>query len=125
MTVRHAMTGGIVMADIDQARSVSERAAGKVSPRVVASICFIIAMIDGYDTIMPSFTAPLIAKTFSLGTRDIGSLFAIGYVGAIVGALVAGQLSDHIGRRLVMAAALAITGIATIAGAGAPTFATL
>jgi MFS family permease len=57
--------------------------------------------------------------------RDIGNLFAIGYVGAIVGALVAGQLSDHIGRRSVMAGALAITGMATIAGAAAPTFAVL
>jgi AAHS family 4-hydroxybenzoate transporter-like MFS transporter len=117
--------GGIVMANVNQIRGVAVGAASKVRPRVVAFICFIIVMIDGYDTVMPSFTAPLVAKTFSLGMRDIGNLFAIGYVGTILGALVAGQLSDHVGRRSVMAAALTISGIATLAGAAAPTFGVL
>jgi AAHS family 4-hydroxybenzoate transporter-like MFS transporter len=110
------------MASVNQIQAEIESQARDIKSKWVVPICFVIAMIDGYDTIMPSFTAPLIAKSYSLGMHDIGNLFAIGYVGAMVGTIVAGQLSDRVGRRPVMALFLTICAAATLACAAAPAF---
>jgi AAHS family 4-hydroxybenzoate transporter-like MFS transporter len=110
------------MASVNQIQAEIESEARNIKSKWVVPICFVIAMIDGYDTIMPSFTAPLIAKSYSLGMHDIGNLFAIGYVGAMIGTIVAGQLSDQVGRRPVMALFLTICAAATLACAAAPAF---
>ena len=90
--------------------------------RRVVFLCLFIAMIDGYDTIMPSFVAPLVAREFDLQIHAIGRLFAIGYFGAIAGALLAGELADYIGRKYVLLVALTFTSAATLACAGATSF---
>jgi MFS transporter, AAHS family, 4-hydroxybenzoate transporter len=93
--------------------------------RHVVLICFVIAMVDGYDTVMPSFTAPLIARAFAADAHAIGAFFSIGYGGAFLGSLVAGQLTDRFGRRPVMALFLTVMGLATVSGAMASSLAVL
>lgn len=96
-------------------------AGGKRWRRLVL-FCLVIAMIDGYDTIMPSFVAPAVAHAFNLQIHAIGRLFAIGYFGAIAGALLAGELADLLGRKSVLLLALLLTSVATLACAGASSF---
>lgn len=88
-------------------------------------VCLLISMVDGYDTILPSFTGPLLRRSFALTLGELGHFLAIGYVGALLGSVCGGQLADRFGRRLVMVIFLAICGSATAACAAAPSFGAL
>ena len=50
-------------------------------------ICFLTAMIDGFDTLILAFIAPLVGEAFGLSPVEIGKLFAINFVGAVIGGL--------------------------------------
>ncbi|MDB5677926.1 MFS transporter [Sphingomonas bacterium] len=89
--------------------------------RVVA-LSFLIVMVDGYDTLMVSFVAPLVAHDLHLGPTSIGQLFAAGYFGAILGAVSMGPLSDRLGRKPMLVGALLVAALMTFACSGASTF---
>jgi AAHS family 4-hydroxybenzoate transporter-like MFS transporter len=80
----------------------------------VATVGFLVAMIDGYDTLMLAFTAPLIAKDWALLPQTIGQIFASTYAGAAVGATLIGIGADRYGRRWMLFAALALMGLFTM-----------
>lgn len=82
--------------------------------RRVALMSFFIIMVDGYDTLMISFIAPLLAKEWALAPTAIGRIFAVGYLGAIVGAVGMGPLADRFGRRTLLTIALLVAAIATM-----------
>jgi MFS transporter, AAHS family, 4-hydroxybenzoate transporter len=81
-------------------------------------LCFVVAMIDGYDTLMLSFLAPLIAKEWGLNAQAIGSIFASTYAGAALGAALIGSAADRFGRKPMLIASLALAGVCTCASAG-------
>lgn len=81
--------------------------------RMVAAKAFLIVMVDGYDTLMMGFVAPLLTRQWGLHPADIGKLFAMGYFGAIVGAVVMGPLADRVGRRPMLILALLLAAAAT------------
>lgn len=81
--------------------------------RSVAVKAFLIVMVDGYDTLMMGFVAPLLTRQWGLHPADIGKLFAIGYLGAIVGAVVMGPLADRLGRKPMLIFALLLGAVAT------------
>ena len=87
-------------------------AGGSASPGVTAR-AFLIVMVDGYDTLMMGFVAPLLAKGWGLHPADLGKLFAIGYLGAAIGAVTAGPLGDRFGRKPMLVAALLLAAVAT------------
>jgi AAHS family 4-hydroxybenzoate transporter-like MFS transporter len=99
--------------------------AAKTATTFVLPFAFIIVMIDGYDTIMPSFIAPLIGKAFALGIADIGLFFSLGYLGAVIGAIGVGQLADRLGRRSALLLSLLVSAAGTLICAAAPSFAAL
>ena len=82
--------------------------------RSVPVVCFLIAMLDGYDTLMLSFIAPLISKEWGLGRGAFGSLFAAGYAGAMVGAVIFGMAADRFGRKNLLLLSMLIGGVFTI-----------
>lgn len=88
----------------------------------VVALSFLIVMVDGYDTLMVSFVAPLLAKSLHLAPTDIGRLFASGYLGAIIGALSMGPLSDRLGRRPMLIGALLLAAAMTFACSFAQSF---
>jgi AAHS family 4-hydroxybenzoate transporter-like MFS transporter len=92
--------------------------------RVVA-LSFLIVMVDGYDTLMVSFVAPLVAHDLQLGPTSIGQLFAAGYFGAILGAVSMGPLSDRLGRKPLLVGALLLAAVMTFACSVADSFAQL
>ena len=99
------------------AEGMDQRAAS----RDVAVKAFFIVMVDGYDTLMMGFVAPLLTNHWGLHPADIGKLFAVGYLGAIVGALVMGPLADRLGRKPMLVFALLLAAAATGLCALAPT----
>lgn len=79
----------------------------------VTILCFLIVMVDGYDSLVVSFIAPAISAQWRLDVHSLGALFAATYVGAIVGALSMGPLSDRFGRKPLLIVALILATLAT------------
>jgi AAHS family 4-hydroxybenzoate transporter-like MFS transporter len=87
----------------------------------VVLVCFLVALIDGYDTLMLSFLAPLISKEWSMLPGSFGKVFAAGFAGTAVGAIAVGMAADRFGRKRMLALALAVAGTFTALCAGAST----
>ncbi|ALS62735.1 MFS transporter [Pandoraea norimbergensis] len=89
--------------------------------RIVAItlVCFAVSMIDGFDTLMLSFVAPLLSKSLNIDPASLGRVFGAGFIGTVVGSLIAGPLADRFGRRPTLVAALIMTGVFTLACAWA------
>jgi MFS transporter, AAHS family, 4-hydroxybenzoate transporter len=77
-------------------------------------VAFALVMIDGYDLFIVSFVAPLIAKDLHLNFVSIGSVFAAGLAGSMVGGLLLGHIADRAGRRPALLISLATAGAATL-----------
>jgi AAHS family 4-hydroxybenzoate transporter-like MFS transporter len=78
------------------------------------SVAFALVMIDGYDLFIVSFVAPLIAKDLHLNFASIGTVFAAGLTGSMVGGLLLGYIADRAGRRPTVLISLATAGVATL-----------
>jgi len=62
-------------------------------------LCFIIAIMDGFDTQAIAFTGPAIAVELALSTAQMAPILSAGVVGMALGALLLGPLGDRAGRR--------------------------
>jgi len=87
--------------------------------RSTFALCFAVAMIDGFDTLIMSFIAPALATAWRLDDASLGPLFAAGLVGAAIGALASGLLADRIGRRPTLLLCVLVFGVTTLACAAA------
>ena len=88
----------------------SKRWAG-MSPyqlRVIA-LCIAINMLDGFDILAMAFTAPAIAKDWSLDPATLGMLFSVGLGGMMVGSIILGPMADRFGRRPLILACLILS----------------
>jgi AAHS family 4-hydroxybenzoate transporter-like MFS transporter len=96
---------------------MNSRTQGAIAPTrryVVAVVGFLVAMVDGYDTLMLAFIAPLIAKEWALHPQIVGQIFASSYAGAALGATAIGIAADRFGRKTMLLASLAVAGIFTM-----------
>jgi MFS transporter, AAHS family, 4-hydroxybenzoate transporter len=80
----------------------------------VAFIGFFVLLIDGYDTLMLSFIAPMISKELSLTSRTIGEIFASSFAGAAIGAAIIGIAADRFGRKPMLLISLTLAGSFTL-----------
>src|SRR5438105_7693603 len=78
--------------------------------RLALAVCFAITLIDGYDTLMLAFIAPLIGKEWALPPGALGPIFAAGFAGAAAGAFGVGAAADRFGRRLMLVMSLVVAG---------------
>jgi AAHS family 4-hydroxybenzoate transporter-like MFS transporter len=83
-------------------------------PYVVALVGFLVAMVDGYDTLMLAFIAPLISTEWRLHPQTVGQIFASSYAGAALGATAIGMAADRFGRKTMLLGSLALAGVFTI-----------
>jgi len=83
-------------------------------PVALLGVAFALVMIDGYDLFIVSFVAPLIAKDLHLSFASIGTVFAAGLAGSMVGGLLLGHIADRTGRRPAVLVSLAVAGIAML-----------
>jgi AAHS family 4-hydroxybenzoate transporter-like MFS transporter len=87
---------------------------GSRSSLPLLGVAFALVMIDGYDLFIVSFVAPLIAKDLHLSFVSIGTVFAAGLAGSMVGGLLLGQIADRAGRRPALLVSLGTAGVATL-----------
>lgn len=78
-------------------------------------ICFICVMLDGFDVLVISYTAPIISKDMEIGPELLGLVFSGGLVGMTLGAVFLASFADVYGRRPIIIMALLVSGMATAA----------
>lgn len=71
-------------------------------------VAFVGVMFDAADFALFGAALPPIAREFTLGPAQAGFLATVGLVGAFVGALFWGTISDYIGRRVAFQATVGI-----------------
>jgi MFS transporter, AAHS family, 4-hydroxybenzoate transporter len=83
-------------------------------------ICFLMNMLDGMDVLVISYTAPAIAKAWSIGPDVLGTVFSSGLIGMTLGTLFIAPYADRIGRKnlilisaVVMGSCIYLTSFAT------------
>lgn len=103
---------------VSPARALDDRARF-----AVLALAFAASMFDGYDLIVLGSAVPalLAHPTWGLTAAAVGVLASYALVGMFVGALLAGPLTDRIGRRPMFLAAVAWFSVMTVLVALAPT----
>ena len=81
--------------------------------RNLFTLCFIGVMFDACDFALFGMALPPVAREFGLNQAQAGLLATVGLVGAFLGALFWGTISDYIGRRTSFAATIGIFSVFT------------
>jgi MFS transporter, AAHS family, 4-hydroxybenzoate transporter len=89
----------------------------RISPLqfLVATLCFLTILIDGFDTQSAAFAGPLLKQEFALAPQTLGLIFGLGMFGALLGGIILGPLGDRFGRRPLLISALCIMSAGSIA----------
>ncbi|NKB38969.1 MAG: MFS transporter [Gammaproteobacteria bacterium] len=69
-------------------------------------------MLDGFDVLAISFTAPSISNEWSIAPATLGVVFSAGLLGMTAGAIFIAPYTDVLGRRLMVLIALAVISVA-------------
>ena len=80
----------------------------------VAGLCFLAAMVEGFDVQAVAFIAPTVSAKWHVLPSAFGIVFASGLVGLCIGSAVIGPISDRYGRRNPIIAATAAIGLCSI-----------
>src|ERR1044072_8284442 len=76
-------------------------------------LCFLGVMFDACDFALFGMALPPVAREFGLNQAQAGLLATVGLVGAFLGALFWGTISDYIGRRTSFSATIGIFSLFT------------
>jgi len=74
-------------------------------------LCSLVTFLDGFDTAAVGFVAPALSKALSVPPPELKQLLTVGFFGLALGALAAGPLADHVGRKWVLTGSLALFGL--------------
>jgi putative MFS transporter len=81
--------------------------------RNLFALCFLGVMFDACDFALFGMALPPVAREFGLNQVQAGLLATLGLIGAFLGALFWGTISDYIGRRTAFAATIGIFSLFT------------
>lgn len=84
----------------------------------VASLCFIVLCLEGYDVTSIGYATPSLIEAWHAPAPQFTTAITAGSVGMLLGSLVAGLLGDRIGRKPVLIGCVAIFGIFSLLTAG-------
>ena len=83
--------------------------------RWAVPLCFAVALLEGYDIQAIGVAAPKLIPALGLSPGEAGIAFGGGMAGLVLGALLGGWLADRMGRKVLLAVAVAVFGLATLA----------
>ncbi len=84
---------------------------------LVFSLCFLVAIFDGFDTQAIAYTGPALMSAFNLAPGELAPVMTAGVIGMAVGAMTLGLLGDRLGRRPTILGAVLLFACATLATA--------
>lgn len=82
----------------------------------VALLCAAAVFFDGYDLQVMALAVPALAREWQIAPSQFGWALAAMVAGVTAGAAFLAPLSDRLGRRPALIAALALVGLATLGG---------
>ncbi|SEA94044.1 MFS transporter, AAHS family, 4-hydroxybenzoate transporter [Paraburkholderia sartisoli] len=80
-------------------------------------MCFVIVLLDGFDTAAIGFIAPSLITEWNVSKPDLAPVLSAALFGLACGALVSGPLSDRLGRRLLLIGSVMLFGVACLGSA--------
>lgn len=80
-------------------------------PTLTIALCFIVALIEGFDLQSAGTAAAGLRQSFALDPKMLGWVFSASIVGLLPGAFFGGWLADRIGRKKVLIAAVILFGV--------------
>ncbi|MEM5385058.1 MFS transporter [Paraburkholderia phymatum] len=84
---------------------------------LVFFMCFVIVLLDGFDTAAIGFIAPSLLTEWHLARPDLAPVLSAALFGLACGALGSGPLSDRLGRRSLLLGSVFLFGLACLASA--------
>jgi AAHS family 3-hydroxyphenylpropionic acid transporter len=89
---------------------------------VTVGLCFLIAVLEGFDIQAMGVAAPRLAREFGFVPQQMGWIFSISNIGLVIGAMLGGWLADKVGRKPVFMAAVALFGAFTLTTAAVKSY---
>jgi AAHS family 3-hydroxyphenylpropionic acid transporter len=105
--------------------SIDERRARTAQAAMVVSLCFAVAIPEGYDLQAIGVAAPRLIPALHLAKAETGWVFSASLFGLILGAMTGGWLADRIGRKPVLVGSVAAFGLFSLATVLSGDFTTL
>jgi AAHS family 4-hydroxybenzoate transporter-like MFS transporter len=101
--------------------------ARKVSPYQyrIFFLCFLILLLDGYDTVVVGFIAPALRHAWTLDNGELALMFGSGLAGLALGSFCSGPVADRLGRKGVILGAIALFGSISLLSAWSTSIAAL
>jgi len=92
---------------------------GKMSAHqiIAITVCMCLNMLDGFDVLVMSFTAPSISREWKLSGSELGLLFSAALVGMACGSLFLAPRADRFGRRAIVISSVSIVSVGMLASA--------
>lgn len=87
---------------------------------IIIAICFLTALMEGLDLQAIGVATPLMAPEFGLDKQQLGVILSSSPFGLLLGAIAGGKLADVFGRKTMLAATMAGSGLFTILTAHVP-----
>ena len=80
-------------------------------------LCFVIVLLDGFDTAAIGFIAPSLISEWGVSKPALAPVLSAALFGLAAGALSAGPLADRLGRKLVLVGSVLVFGLACLGSA--------
>ena len=80
----------------------------------IFGLCFLIVLLDGFDTAAIGFIAPSLVKEWGVAKPALAPVLSAALFGLAAGALFAGPLADRLGRKRVLVASVLVFGVACL-----------
>jgi MFS family permease len=95
---------------------------GPMRPVQIAAValCILMNLVDGFDVLALTFTAPAVAAEWRLTPGELGLLFSASLAGMAIGALALSPIADRHGRRRAILISLTLVALGMIVAALAP-----
>ncbi|MGE3334507.1 MAG: MFS transporter [Rhodospirillaceae bacterium] len=98
---------------VDVSQIIDSRKAGGYQIRTFL-LCFVLFLIDGFDTQAIAYVAPSIARDWNIPAAQFGPIFALGLLGSTLGMMVIGWAGDQFGRKIALLPSLVLFGGASV-----------
>ena len=77
-------------------------------------LCFLVILLDGYDTGVVSYTAPTLAREWHVTAAAFTPAFVATSLGAVIGYISCGKLAARFGHRMLATASVAFFGLMSL-----------
>lgn len=84
---------------------------------MIFAVCFLVALLDGYDTVAIGYIAPSLIQEWGIQKPDLATAMSAGLFGIAIGAIGFGPLADKLGRKIMLVISVLVFGVGTFISA--------